>query len=459
VHVQIIGGFFFNLRFLNFNTLEINFDKTENSEALIKISLKDSDYQPQVTQKIKDFTKKATIKGFRPGKVPFGMINKMYGTQILVEEINKLVSDSLNNYLKESDEQFLGEPLSANDSEHFDWVNQKDFEFKFNVGYAPEFKLIIDKKVKVEYFKIKVDEAVMKETLDNVQKQFGQVTSEEIVADDDTIYGPITSISQLEDKEVTFELKEFDKSTKKKLIGAPAGTTVEIDAKKSFIDASYFARASRLSEEEIKSSKGKYSFTIKGISHTVPAPIDQELFDKTFGKDAVTTEFAFKEKVKETISKNYEMEALRFFHHKIREKLLDETKIALPDKFLKKWLLKSNETMTQEILDKEYKHYATELKWSLIRNRVSKDQDIKIDYEEIIHEAKLILAQQFGGPAILEQLGEQMTPMAENYLKAENGDNYMKVFNEIQSKKVYKFIEEQVSAKEKLVSLDEFRKL
>ena len=438
--------------------MEINFDKIENSEALIKISLKDVDYQPQVTEKIKDFSKKANIKGFRPGKVPFGIIKKMYGPQITAEEITKIVGDSLNNYLKESDLQFLGEPIALDPDQPIDWVNQKKFDFTFNVGYAQDFDLKIDKNLKIEHQKIKIDEGVMEETLANLKQQFGEVVNADKVSQGDTLYGILSVKDKLEDKEVTFEMKEIDKNISKKLIGSEVGSIIEIDNKKSFNNENYFSEITKLSDEEIKSVKGKFKFTIKGISHTLPATISQELFDRTFGKDNVKTEEEFYIKIKDTISKNYKAEAVKLFHRKIREKIISKTKITLPNKFLKNWLLRTNKNVNSEILEKEYDHYQMELKWSLVRNKIAKDQTIKIENDEILNEAKLIMAQQFGGIAALEQLGDQIDTMAENYLKAENGDNYMKIFNEIQNRKVFSFIENEVTTKEKMVSLDDFRK-
>tara|TARA_B100000900_G_C20543244_1_gene701426 strand:- start:74 stop:1393 length:1320 start_codon:yes stop_codon:yes gene_type:complete len=438
--------------------LEINFDKIENSEALIKISLKDVDYQPQVTEKIKDFSKKANIKGFRPGKVPVGIIKKMYGPQIIAEEITKIVGDSLNNYLKESDLQFLGEPVALDPEQPIDWVNQKKFDFTFNVGYAQDFSLKIDKTLKIEHQKIKIDDGVMEETLANLRQQFGEVVNADTVSQGDTIYGVLSAKDKLEDQEITFELKEIKKNISKKLIGSKIGTVIDVDHKKSFNNESYFSRITKLTEEEIKSVKGKFKFTIKGISHTLPATINQELFDRTFGKGKVKTEKEFYSKIKNTISENYKEEAVKLFHHKMREKIIGNTKITLPNKFLKNWLLRTNKNVNPEILEKEYDNYQKELKWSLVRNKIAKDQTIKIENDEILNEAKMIMAKQFGGMAALEQLGDQMDAMAENYLKAENGDNYMKVFNEIQNRKVFSFIENEVTTKEKMVSLDDFRK-
>ena len=209
---------------------------------------------------------------------------------------------------------------------------------------------------------------------------------------------------------------------------------------------------------EVNSVKGKFKFTIKGISHTLPAKINQDLFDRTFGKGNVKTEKEFYSKIKNTISENYEAEAVKLFHHKIREKIIGNTKITLPNKFLKNWLSRTNKNVNPEILEKEYDRYQKELKWSLVRNKIAKDQTIQIENDEILNEAKMIMAKQFGGMAALEQMGDQMDAMAENYLKADDGDNYKKVFNELQNRKVFSFIENEVTTKEKMVSLDDFKK-
>ena len=440
--------------------MDITIDKIENSEALIKIKLNEGDYQPRVTEKIKDFSKKANIKGFRPGKVPPGMIKKMYGKSFLVEEINKVLSENLNKTLQTSEMQFLGEPLPNEDKmKEIDWDNQKEFEFEYHIGYTDDFEVKLDKKLKVEHPKIKIDKKVIDETVENVQKQFGEVTNPESVGEGDTVYGPAKSEDESFDQEISLELDEMEKATAKKFIGAKVEDSIAFDPKKAFKDKSYFGRIARMTDEDVKGIKGKITFTIKGINHVVPAEINQELFDKTFGKDAVKSEEEFREKVKETISENYSKEEEQFFFYKLREALIDKTKIDLPDPFLKKWLLKTNENMTEELLDKEYEQYAKELKWSLIRNKIAKEKDIKVEHEEVVNEAKKMIVQQFGGAGMASQLGDQLDSFANNYLQGENGENYMKVHNQVQSQKVYEAAGEDVTEKEKQVSVEEFRNL
>lgn len=440
--------------------MDISLDKTENNEAVIKISLKQEDYQQGVDQKIKDFSKKANLKGFRPGKVPPGLIRKMYGKSILAEEINRILGEELTKYIRESDLKFLGEPLPRREEmENIQWESQQDFEFTYDAGYASEIDLKVDKKVKVDFAKIKVDDTVIEETIVNLQRQFGESNPAEKVSADDTVYGQIVSESIELDREITIDLKECEKAGTNKFNGLKENDSVTIDGKKFFKDPDYITRLAGLTSEQVKTVKGKYEFTIKGITHTTLAEVNQELFDKTFGPSNVTSEEAFKEKVSETLSQNYEKEGEQLFFMKVKDALVDKAGITLPEAFLKAWLKATNENMTDELLDTEFDQYAKELKWSLISDKIATDNDLKVEHEDVMAEAKTQILQQFGGPAIAEQLGDQLDQFANNYLQAENGNNYMKVFNQVKGEKVFEFVTGEITAKEKEVTLDEFRKL
>ena len=437
--------------------MEISFNKADKTQGVIKISVNRTDFQPAVDQKIKEYSKSANIKGFRKGKVPTGMIRKMYGTAIIVEEINKLISEKLNSYLREGETQFLGEPIPETTDNTYDWDNQDNFEFNYEIGYAQPFDLKIDKKFKVDKYKIKVDDEVLNETVENLQRQFGEITNPQSSSEGDTLYGQATSSDVSLDQEVSIDLRDVEKSTLKKLIGITIDTEVQIDARKSFKNENVLKNQLRLGEDEFKKLK-KFTFKLKGINHHELAPVDQKLFDKSFGEGKVNSEVEFREKVKEIVSKNYESESEKFFDYQLIEKLTDKAKIELPDTFLKKWLTKTNENLTEELLDLEYGTYAKELRWSLVRNKILKDQEIKVEHEDVINEAKNLISQQFAGSG-LPEMNDQLDTFANNYLQGENGENYMKVFNQVQGSKVLGFIKDEATVKEKLVSLDEFRKL
>lgn len=440
--------------------MEITLDKIDKTTALIKVSLKEDDYQPGVAEKIKDYSKKANLKGFRPGKVPVGLIKQMYGKSIKVEEINKLVSDKLNGYLRESDLQFLGEPMPREeDFETIDFDNQKDFEFTYNVGFAEHFDLKVDDKLKVDKHSIKIDDKVIDETIENLQRQFGETETADESAAGDVVYGPIKSKDGEIDKEINIDLNDTDKSSAKKLTGVKIGDEIELDPKKLYTDSHKLHHQLGISHDEFDALKGKLTFTVQGITRQKLAEVNQELFDKTFGEGSVKDEKEFREKVAESVGQSFKNEEEQYFDYQLREKLVEKANINVPDDFLKNWLLKTNDQITPEILKDEYETYSKELKWSLVRNKIVKEQDFKVENDEVLEEAKNLIRQQFGQAGLIGQMDDKLDMFAQNYLQAENGDNYMKVYNQVQNKKVFTFIKDNVSIKEKKVTMDEFRKL
>lgn len=440
--------------------MEITLDKKDKTQASIKISLKEVDYQPAVTQKIKEFSKKANIKGFRQGKVPLGLVKKMYGKSILAEELNKILSDQLNSYIKQSDLQILGEPLPKEEGfESLDLDSQKDFEFEYNIGFATEFDLPIDSKLKIEKNTIKVDDKVIQETIENIQRQFGEISNPDSVEEKDVLHGTILSAENDIDKEIAIDLKETEKAITKKMVGMKLEESLDFDPKKLYIDSHKLHHQLGISHDSFEAIKGKFSFKLKALDRTSLAEINQDLFDKTFGEGLVKDEAEFKSKVTEAVGGNYKQEEENFLINKIRETLVEKAKIDLPDEFLKNWLMKTNDNITPEMLEAEYKLYANELKWSLIRNKISKSQDLNVENEEVLAEAKNMIRAQFGQAGMMGQLEDQLDTFANNYLQGENGENYMKIYNQVMGGKVFDYIKATISIKEKAISLDDFRKL
>lgn len=440
--------------------MDITLDKIDKTEALIKVTLTEEDYQPAVNQKVKEYSKKANIKGFRPGKVPEGMIRSMYGKALKVEEVQHALSHKLSDYIRESDLQFLGEPLPNREkAESIDWENQSEFEFEYNLGFANEFNLSIDNKIKADKHSIKVDDSVINETIENLQRQFGEPEVAEVVEEKDYVHGPIKSADESVNRELRIDLKELDKGALKKFKGAKLKDEIAIDPKKLYKSPNLLKQQLGLTDDEFKKIKGKLTLIIEGIQRITEAEVNQELFDKTFGKDAVSSLDEFKEKVREVVEKNYKTEEEQFFDFKLREQLIDKAKIELPDGFLKRWLKETNEEMSDEIIEKEYDTYSNELRWSLIRNQIIRDQEMKVENEEVVEEAKSLIRQQFAASGISDGIEDQLESFASNYLQGENGDNYMKVYNQVQNQKVMDHIKTEISIREKEVSLDAFRKL
>lgn len=443
--------------------MNITLDKQNTTEGLIKISLVETDYLPKVDEKLKEYSRKANIKGFRQGKVPTGVLKKMYGKSVLVEEVNHLISHSVSDYIKNNKLKILGDPLpNAEKARFIDWENQKDFEFEFQIGMVEDFSVDLSKKVKVTANVIEVDQKVMDETLADIKTRFGNVTYPEVSEGNDNLYGDVCLKGEEAKKGSFVAINKVEKKEQKKFIGVKKADVIEFEVEKAFSNEADAARALNISEEEAKGLKGTYVFTVTSISRVEEATINQELFDKVFGKDLVKSEEEFMAKIKETIAENYERETAHLLDHEIQHYYVDHTKITMPDNFLKTWLKTTSDgKVTDEVLEKEFNLYKESLKWDLIKNQISEEKEIKVEGEEVRVKAKQLIIDQFGGPSIAAQLGDKLEEIANNYLSGQDGkgENFMRIYNQLRQEKIMKVVKENITVTDKKVSLDEFKKI
>ena len=441
--------------------MDITLDKKSATEASIKIKLNETDYQHKVEEKMKDYAKKANIKGFRPGKVPLGLIRKMYGTSIIVDEINHMLGHAVSDYVKDNSLNIIGQPLpNVEMAEKVDWENQKEFEFYYDLGLIDDFKYDVSKKQKVKGYIIEMDKKSMDETLDNLKKQFGTSTNPVVSDSGDSLFGQLAQKDGELRNETTLSINTITKKERQNFIGVKSNDVIEFDIDKAFGDASEFAVLLGISLEQAKVLKGKFTFTVKNVNRVEPAHMNQEFFDKVFGPGVVSSEKEFIEKVKETMNSNYKRETDLYLNNSIMKHFVNSVKMEVPNEFLKNWLLRSNEgKVTIEEIENEFEATVKTLKWDLIRNKIAEDNNIKVENGEVVDQAKSMILQQFGGAGIAEQLGDKMNEFADNYLKGNNGDNYMQVFNQVHTQKIMSFIRENITINDKKVSVDEFQEI
>lgn len=441
--------------------MDITLDKKSKTDGLIKIKLSESDYQPKVEEKIRSYARKANIKGFRQGKVPHGVIKKMFGKSILVEEVNHILSHSVSDYIKDNKLRILGDPLPNQEKANaIDWDVQKDFEFEFQIGMVDDFQVDVSPKVKLKSYPIEVDKKVIDETLSDLKKRFGDITHPEQSEAIDNLHGQVSEEGSEAPVGAHIEISKLDKKAQQIFTGKKKDEVVEFDINKVFASDDEIANFLGVTPEEAKSKKGKYSFKITSISRVAPATINQELFDKVFGKDSVKSEEEFINKIRETISGNYKRETDHLLEHEIQHHFVENTKINMPEDFLKSWLKNSGgEKITDEVLEKEFSQYKESLKWDLIKNRIAEEHKINVEAEEVKTRAKEMIMEQFGGPAIAAQLGDRLDAIADNYLSDQQGKNFMRLYDQLRNEKVLKTIKDNITVSEKPVSLDEFRKI
>ena len=442
--------------------MNITLDHQGVTDGTLKVSLKETDYLPKVEEKVREYSRKATIKGFRQGKVPSGVIKKMFGKSILVEEVNHLVSHGISDYIKDNKLRILGDPLPNEEkSRGIDWDTQKDFEFEFQIGMVEDFKYDLTKKVNVTSHPIEVSDKVINESIANLQRSYGEVSYPEVSEATDNLHGEIT-LADGTTKNSYIPIDKVDKKAQKKFIGVKKEDSITFDIQ-DLSDDNLKAQVLNSDLLDVQSAKGEYTLKVTNITRIANAEINQELFDKVFGKDAVTDEAAFKEKVKETIGANYNRETDHLLEHEIQHYYVDNTKIEMPENFLKKWIINSsNGQVDDATLQKEFGAYKDSLKWDLIKNKIADDHKVNVETDEVRVKAKAQILEQFGGNAALaEQLGDRFDAIVDNYLQGQDGkgEMFMRLHNQIRAEKIMKVIRENITVTEKPVSLEEFEKL
>ncbi|WP_324676809.1 trigger factor [Hymenobacter sp. GOD-10R] len=437
--------------------MDITLDKNEDQlNAILTVHLTEADYSAAVESKLKEYSKKAQIKGFRPGKVPVTLVRKMYGKGILADEINSLLGKSVDGYIKENNIKILGEPLPLETQVDFD--TQKDFDFKFELGLLPDFELPADQSITVDRQQVTVDEKTLEETHDQIVRQFGESTNPDASEAGDYLYGKLKKAdAEGEGQTVLLPINKV-KNGVEKFIGVKPEDAITFDLKDAFAgDASDIANFSGLSKDEAANVEGDYVLTVEKINRTTTPEFDQELFDKVFGKDVVTSKEDFDEKVRTTIQENYDREAEGLMNRQIVDQMVNNTTITVPKEFFKKWLVRANEgKLTPEQVDEHYDDYERELKWSMIRNKVVEEQGLKVANDEIVDRTMQKILGQFN-MEMTDELRESMRSFADNYLRQENGKNYVNEYEAILAEKVIENLRGKVVVNDKPVSAEDFR--
>jgi trigger factor len=439
--------------------LEITLDKHSSNQASIKIKLIEADYQPKVDAKLKDYVKKASIKGFRPGKAPISMVKNMYGVSLLVDEVNAILGEALNAYLKEQTFKILGDPLPVEKEDNsIDWKSQKEFEFEYRIGFVDGIDLSLDSSIEGTKYSINVDEKLMNETLDNLKTQYGKSTNPEVSQGDDNIYGDLKSIEGELSKTLSLPLAKISKKLADKFIGISKEAVVEFDAKE--VKKEEWTEAFGLENEELDQAEGAFTMTVKNINRTETAEMDQEFFDKIFGPDVVKSEEEFIAKVKDTLQSSYDRESKVFTDEELKKVLTEKAKVDLPVDFLKEWLLRANQgKVTTEDVEKEFPIYANQLTWSLISNHLAKENGVQAEHEDVIEKTKEMIREQFASSGLGSQMEASMDMFVDNYLKGNEGQNYMNMLTTVQNDKVMALVLEKIDLKEKQISIEEFKEL
>ncbi|AMR27148.1 trigger factor [Hymenobacter psoromatis] len=439
--------------------MNITLDRNEEQlTGLLNVHLDEADYSDAVERQIKETSKKAQFKGFRPGKVPAGLVRKMYGKGILADEINRLLGSTVDGYLKDNNVKILGEPLPLPSDVDFDTA--KAFDFQFELGLLPDFELPADQQVELKRPAISLDDATLSETHEQITRQFGETTNPEASEASDYLFGKLKKAgAEGEGQTVLLPINKVT-SGQERFVGVKAGDKLTFDLGEAFGgDAGAIRSFSGLSKDEASGATGEYEFEVEKINRTAAPEENQELFDKVFGPETVASKEEFDTKVRETVQSNYDRESDNLVNRRLIDAMIDATPIQLPTEFFKKWLVRANEgKLDAATVEQHYTDYERELKWSLIRNKVVEDMGLKVETDEIRNRVlDKILGQFGGGMALTDEMRQGMAGFADNYLKQENGKNYVQEYEAILAEKVVEALRGKVVVTDEPVTAEEFR--
>ena len=447
--------------------MNITRENIDELNAVLKVKIDKPDYEEKVVTVLKDYRKKATIKGFRPGMVPIGLIKKMYGRAVQIDEINKVVTESIQKYITDEKLEILGDPLpKADEHEKIDFETQQDFTFSFELGLTPAIELKLSKKNKVNQYEIIIDEKMRNDYLENYTRRYGELKKAEQTEEKDVIKGKIEAIDNdgnvkpdgpsVDETSLGIDIIK-DKEIKKEFIGKSIGDSIDFDLKKAYPNDTEIAGILHKKKEEVENLDGNYRFTINDISRFYPAVVGKELYDKIFGEGIINSEEEFMKKIEEEIAANFKRESDFKLMMDIKSLAMEKTDFQLPEEFLKRWLLRVNEKTTEEQIDKEFDSFRKDLKWQLIRNKVARDNDVKISEEELQKEAENITRYQFQQYGLFYATEEQIANYAKETLKRE--EDAKRIADKILEEKVLVLMKELVKLETKDITVEEFNKL
>jgi trigger factor len=447
--------------------MNITKENIDDLNAVLKVKIEKADYDEKVETVLKDYRKKATIKGFRPGMVPFGLIKKMYGRAVQIDEINKVVTDNIQKYLTDEKLEILGDPLpKADERESIDFDTQEDFTFSFEIGLTPEVDLKLSKKNKVNEYDIAIDKKMRNDYLENYTRRYGELKKADLTEEKDVIKGKIEAIDNegniipegpaVEDTSLGIDIIK-DNKIKEEFIGKSIGDSIDFDIKKAYPNDTEIAGILHKKKEEVENLEGNYRFTVNDISRFYPAEPGQELYNRIYGEGVVNSEEEFMKKIEEEIKANLKRESDFKLMMDIKALAMEKTELQLPEEFLKRWLLRVNEKTTEEQIEKEFDNFKKDLKWQLIRNKVARDNDVKITEEELQKEAENITRYQFQQYGLFYATEEQISNYAKETLKRE--EDAKRIADKILEEKVIVLMKELVKIESKEITVEEFNKL
>ena len=449
--------------------MNVSFQNIDKVSALLTVKLEKADYQEKVDKSLKTFRQKAQIPGFRKGMVPMSLVKKMYGKSVVAEEVNKLLSEKVYDYIKSNNINMLGEPMPNEEKQQvIDFDTMEDFEFVFDIALAPEFKAEVSSSDKVDYYTIEVTDAMVDNQVKAYTQRNGKYEQVAAYEDNDMLKGLIAELDENGNtKEGGIQVEgavlmpSYMKTDEQKAIFANAKVNdVLVFNPNTAYDghAAEIASLLKIEKEAAAEVKSDFSFQVEEITRFVSGELNQEIFDQVFGEGVVKTEEEFRAKIKESIAEQLVADSDYKFLIDARKMLMEKVgKLEFPDALLKRVMLLNNREKGEEFVAENYDKSIEELTWHLIKEQLVKDNEIKVEQEDVIKMAKEATKGQFA------QYGMMTVPedILENYAqemlkKKENVDGLV---GRVVEAKLATALKAKVTLNNKTVPMEEFNKM
>ena len=421
--------------------------------SILSVSIDKLDYHSNVEKVLTDYRKKANIPGFRKGHTPIGLIKKQYGLSVKVDEINKVMQKALNDFLTAEKLAILGNPIPIEQVD-LDWKSE-NLTFDFEIGLSPEFEVSLKNKKAINSFEIDVDSKMIDDQIKNMQNQYGKLLSKKTVEEGFEINGTFTNEEFEVNNPSTFQLKNIKgKSNIEAFKNLKTGESLDLKTKELFNEESDLSFHLKLNDQN-KDQINQVKFLLNEINERQPADLDQNLFDKLFGKDAIKSVAEFKDKLKFDAEANFVNQTDQKLLNDINDYLIENTKFDLPDIFLKKWMMNSGENkLSKEEAEEEYVKSEKGLRYQLIEAKIIDENEIKIDSEQIKNFSKDLIKIQMKQYGQNNPDDKELDSISERVLS--NKDEVKRISDQLLSQKLIKLFKSNLKLKNNKVSYEKF---
>lgn len=454
--------------------MNISKEVTGDLTAILEVKITEEDYRSKIDDQLKEYRKKATLPGFRAGKVPMGMVKKMYHGPLMADTISKMLGEELDKYVQDEKLRIFGQPLPSQEKqEAVDFENDKEFTFFYDLGIMPEIKVELNDKIKANLYKIQATQETQEKYLEDMRKRFGKQSNPEDIQDGDLLMGQITELDADGnpkegglDNQTAISVENIKlKGVKDKMMKLKADKTLDFNPARAIKNDDELANVLTISAEAAAEMKSDFRFTFKEASRIELAELNEELYNKVYENADIKTEDELRARIREDIEKSFENETNRQLFNDVSKALTDNADIQLPDAFLKRWIYENSQQeeeeekrVSLEQLEVQYPSYVNSLKWQLVEEELIKQYDLQVDQEAIRDKVKQLLGlQAFGADSEDDKNQEILNQVTESVMQDQN--QIRQVAQQIMEEKMVNLFREQVKAKEKKISLADFEEM